>query len=131
MLPSPRSAGRIARRTRPKASCTPILRDLLPFTHRQMGIRFPIGRAGALASHGRMIVEKALCDKHFCCGNRRFLCIILRDAHSFSLALPQAFPQARQTIRGAGRSALYRAAPAAMRGARGSASLTRSDLRAT
>jgi len=41
-----------------------------------------------------MIDEKALRDKHFCCVNRRFLCIILRDAHSFSCALPQVFPQA-------------------------------------
>jgi len=53
-----------------------------------------------------MIVEKALCDKHFCCDIGRFLCIILRDAHSFSFPLPQAFPQARQTIQGAGRAAL-------------------------
>jgi hypothetical protein len=68
-----------------------------------MGIRFPIGRAGALASHGQMIGEKALCDKHFCCCNRRFLCIILRNAHSFSFALPQPFPQARQTIHSGGR----------------------------
>jgi hypothetical protein len=53
MLPSPWSAGRIARRARPRASFAPILRDLLPFAHRQMDIRFPIGLADALASHDR------------------------------------------------------------------------------
>ena len=68
-----------------------------------MGLRCPIGGTGALASHGQMIEEIALRDKHFCCGNRRFLCIMLRDAHSFSCALPQVFPQARPTIHSARR----------------------------
>lgn len=126
MPPSPRGAGRIARRTRPRASFASILRDLLPSTHRQMGIRFPIGRADALASHDRMIDEKPLRHKHFCCANRRFLCIKLRDSHSFSFALPQAFPQPAGTIHSAG--AMRPLQPCA---ARGSASLTRSDQRAT
>jgi hypothetical protein len=63
-----------------------------------MGVRFPIGRAGALASHGRMIEQKALRDKHFCCVNSRFLCIMLRDSHSLSFARPQVFPQAPPLI---------------------------------